>query len=205
MSVSRNAGRWQAGTGAACLAFGLALLGNPPAPVELGALPAPSTPSRPVVTVSAASPAGTIPTQLELPAGGVSAPVVPVATGADGALVVPDAPSTVGWWSPSSLAGGRRGTTVIAGHVDSAAEGMGVLSVLRRARPGDEVVLRGAEGREVRYAVVAVRQYTKAELPPEVFSSTGPPQLVLITCGGRFDKAARHYTDNVVVHAVPVG
>ncbi|MEJ3656702.1 class F sortase [Actinomycetes bacterium KLBMP 9759] len=199
--MSHKAGRWQAGTGVACVAFGLALLGNPPAPVEVGALPAPA---RPVAAVTA-GPAGTVPTELVLPAGGVSAPVVPVTTGPDGALVVPEAPSTVGWWSPSSLAGGRSGTTVIAGHVDSATEGIGALSVLRRARPGDEVVLRGTDGRDVRYDVVAVRQYAKAELPPEVFSSTGPPRLVLITCGGRFDKTTRHYTDNVVVHAVPSG
>jgi hypothetical protein len=41
-------------------------------------------------------------------------------------------------------------------------------------------------------------------LPPEVFAVGGPPRLVLITCGGAFDRRTRNYADNVVVVAEPV-
>jgi sortase family protein len=148
--------------------------------------------------------AGTAPVELALPTRNLRAPVVAVTTGPEGALVVPEPPSTVGWWSPSALAGGAGGTTVLAGHVDSRTGGLGALAVLRHVAEGEEVVLLGADGRSVGYRVTARGQYAKAELPPEVFAAGGPPRLVLITCGGAFDRRTRHYADNVVVFAEPV-
>ena len=145
---------------------------------------------------------GMVPVSLELP--GVVAPVVPVGTGPDGALKVPDPPQTVGWWAPGALAGSGTGTVVVAGHVDSRLAGVGVLAVLPRLGPGDPVVLRGADGRGVDYRVAARREFGKAALPPDTFARTGPPRLVLITCGGRFDPVARSYEDNIVVYAEPV-
>ena len=96
------------------------------------------------------------------------------------------------------------GSVVIDGHVDSAALGLGALFRLREARPGDEVVLTNAPGGSTRYTVVARRSYAKTSLPvAEVFALDVGPRLVLLTCGGRFDQATRHYTDNVVVYAIP--
>jgi hypothetical protein len=43
----------------------------------------------------------------------------------------------------------------------------------------------------------------KQNLPPDIFSRNGKPRLVIVTCGGPFDQAIRHYRDNVVVTAVP--
>ena len=70
-------------------------------------------------------------------------------------------------------------------------------------RPGDRVVVGTATGR-VAYVVEAVHRYPKAGLPAEVFATTGPPRLVLITCGGDFDPRTRHYAENVVVYAIPI-
>jgi hypothetical protein len=51
--------------------------------------------------------------------------------------------------------------------------------------------------------VTAVREVPKAQFPTEaVYAPTARPELRLITCGGRFDRAARNYEDNVVVDAV---
>lgn len=176
----------------------LALRGAPAVDGEFARLVAAEVPAPgPVRT-------GTAPVELALPARDVRAPVVAVATGPGGALVVPDPPSTVGWWSPSALAGSATGTTVLAGHVDSRAGGLGALAVLRHVVAGEEIVLLGADGRTVGYRATDRRQYAKAELPPEVFAAGGPPRLVLITCGGAFDRRTRHYTDNVVVFAEPL-
>jgi hypothetical protein len=181
-----------AGAGVACVAAGVLLALGPPADVGVVA-PAP---------VPAASPAlGTVPVSVTLP--GATAPVVPVATGPDGGLVVPDPPTTVGWWSPGALAGASTGTTVLAGHVDSAAAGLGTFAVLRDLGVGERVVLAGADGRTVAYRVTARRELGKAALPADLFATDGPPRLVLVTCGGRFDPATRHYTDNVIVYAEP--
>ena len=98
-------------------------------------------------TAADAPPPGTVPVAIELPGHGAGAPVIPTATGPDGAVTVPDPPSTVGWWSPGALAGAATGTTVLVGHVDSAASGLGVFAVLRDVAVGERVLLRGADGR----------------------------------------------------------
>lgn len=210
--------------GGVCLVCGAAMLGPGPVPdaapldapvVVEGVGPSPFAPTPAIDGVlarllagKAPAPApvraGTQPMELTLPTRDLRAPVVAVTTGPEGALVLPEPPSTVGWWSPSALAGGAGGTTVLAGHVDSLAGGLGALAVLRHVAEGEEIVLLGADGRSVGYRVTARRQYAKAELPPEVFAVGGPPRLVLITCGGAFDRRTRHYSDNVVVFANPV-
>jgi hypothetical protein len=48
-----------------------------------------------------------------------------------------------------------------------------------------------------------VRTMPKPQLPTDIWSQTGKEHLVLVTCGGPFDQATRHYRDNVVVTAVP--
>jgi hypothetical protein len=223
---SRRTARALTAAGAVCLVGGLTMLGPGPGS-HVAALDAPA--GRAVLEVpdplalhraapvgsgvlarllAGESPeppvrAGTPPVELALPARDLRAPVVAVTTGPEGTLVLPEPPSTVGWWSPSALAGGAAGTTVLAGHVDSLAGGLGALAVLRQVAEGEEVVLRGADGRTVGYRVTGRHQYAKAELPPEVFAAGGPPRLVLITCGGAFDRRTRHYADNVVVFAEP--
>ena len=181
-----------AGTGVVCVVAGVLLALGPPADVGTVA-PAP-------VAVAPRA-AGTVPVSVTLP--GATAPVVPVATGSDGALVIPDPPTTVGWWAPGALAGASTGTTVLVGHVDSAAAGLGTFALLRDLAVGDRVVLTGADGRAPAYRVTARRLLGKAALPADLFAGGGPPRLVLITCGGGFDRTTRHYTDNVIVYAEP--
>ncbi|QJY44881.1 class F sortase [Pseudonocardia broussonetiae] len=184
-----------AGAGLACLVAGSALLLSGSGAADVGVVP-------PVVVSALPATPGTTPVTVEIPGRAVRAPVVPVGTAPTGAMELPADPRTVGWWSPGPLVGGR-GSAVLAGHVDTAEAGLGALAVLREVEPGEEVVVRGADGRELRYAVTARREYPKADLPADLFTGDGPPGLVLITCGGDFDRATGHYEDNVVVHAVP--
>jgi Sortase domain len=163
---------------------------------------------RPAVMLAPAAPAsraatlGPPPARLRVPRLGVDAPVLPVSVGVDGLLGVPEDPRQLGWWSGSSRPGMPSGSIVIDGHVDSATLGLGAL--FREARPGDEVVLTNAAGGSARYTVAARRSYAKTSLPvAEVFAQDVSARLVLLTCGGRFDQATRHYLDNVVVYAVP--
>ncbi|HET9257276.1 MAG TPA: class F sortase, partial [Pseudonocardiaceae bacterium] len=146
--------------------------------------------------------AGEMPQRLVLPSLRVDAPIVPVQTLADGSLAVPANPAVLGWWSDGAHPGGGRGSVVIDGHVDSAAEGPGALFHLRDLRPGDPVTLR-TDHESRSYAIAAVRSYPKASLPAEVFDTTGAPRLIIITCGGAFTKQTRQYSDNIVAYAVP--
>jgi hypothetical protein len=192
-----------AGCGAVCIAAGVVGLTHDRPSVDsapIGPVPMPvaRTAVVPAPTVVAAAPVG-----LSMPDRHVTAPVVPVEVDADGAVGVPDPPTTVGWWSSGARPGDPSGTVVIVGHIDSRTAGIGTLAVLPALESGEPIEVRGADGHTVRYRVVARRQFHKADLPGEVFAQDGPARLVLITCGGPFDRKRRSYEDNVVVYALP--
>jgi len=181
-----------------------------PAPVIAPSL-VPGLPLGPATPAPAASvgrelpgPAAFQPTTVVLP-DGTSAPVVPVGLHPDRALVVPDDVRTVGWWTGGSRAGEPFGSVVVAGHVDSAARGIGVFAQLKRLEPGQVVQLEGA-ARRARYRIVSATLVPQARLAEDVgiFRVDGPPQLVLLTCGGAFDPARHRYQDNLVVIATPL-
>jgi hypothetical protein len=93
---------------------------------------------------------------------------------------------------------------VLAGHLDTVQDGPGVMAAVVQQRVGAQVQLIDTAGSATAYRIVAVRSYPKAALPASVFAGTGRARLVLVTCGGSFDEASHHYSDNVVVYAVPV-
>jgi hypothetical protein len=121
-----------------------------------------------------------------------------------GTLGVPDDPAQVGWWSASALAGAATGTVVLDGHVDSATSGPGALFRLASLQANDPITLTTRTGQLRRYTVTGRRVYLKAGgLPADIFARDGPARLVLISCGGPFDRTAGSYLDNIVVFAVP--
>ena len=93
---------------------------------------------------------------------------------------------------------------MLAAHI--AYDGVdGVFRHLDRLEEGAEVVVDLEDGTSHTYRVTAVGTYPKQDLPAEVFSTTGPERLVLITCGGRFDNSRRSYESNVIAFAEPAG
>jgi len=173
---------------------------RPRGAAERPALPSGSAAPRQVP----ASPSGP-PLRLAIPGDRVDAPVVPIGVRPDGSLALPDSPHTVGWWIGSAAAGDPRDGTLLAGHVDSAREGLGALSSLHELGTGDRIVVIDAFQVRHAYAVAARRSYPKYALPRDVFRISGRPGLTLVTCGGPFDRQTRQYRDNVVVYAVPAG
>jgi LPXTG-site transpeptidase (sortase) family protein len=145
-----------------------------------------------------------IPTVVTLP-GGAEAPVQPAST-VDGELIVPENVAAVGWWDGSAYAGDPFGTTVIAGHVDSATQGLGFFARLLRIRVGDRLAVSGDRG-SARYRVVAMETVTKKALATDsrAFDQAGEHRLVLITCTGAYDRDRGGYASNLVVTAAPVG
>lgn len=145
-----------------------------------------------------------VPTLVELP-GGARAAVQPAQT-VDGELVVPENVQHVGWWDGSAEAGDPFGSTVVAGHVDSATDGLGFFARLLTIGRGERVTLRG-HGHRARYRVTSVRTVAKEALAASgsAFDQDGEHRLVLITCGGNYRADRRGYDSNVVVTAEPVG
>jgi sortase (surface protein transpeptidase) len=150
------------------------------------------------------NPAGTLPLSVQIPTLQVKADVVPVTVDSTGSLGVPADPSTLGWWAGGELPGSAAGATVIDGHVDAAATGAGALFELRNIQVGDTVTVTG-DGPAVRYRIIGVHEYNKDDLPAAaLFTRTGPPRLVLVTCGGPFNEVTHHYRDNIVAFGTPM-
>lgn len=186
---------------------------SPAPPASERPAPEPSATEPPTSEPSATAAAGTLtlapdrsflPAALRVPAIDVTAPVVPTTVDGRGGLVIPENPRQVGWWSGGAAPGAPYGTTLLAGHVDSAQEGLGSLVDLSRTPIGATVRVSGTDGAAQNYRVVARRSYPKASLPwRDLFRQDVPARLLMVTCGGEFDRRTGHYERNVVVFAVP--
>jgi hypothetical protein len=144
------------------------------------------------------------PTRLVIHALDVDARVDDVGVQDDGAMVIPAAPTSVGWYRYGSAPSDPAGNTVIAGHVATREDGPGALAPLRNARPGMRVTVTTADGDRHDYEVVGREAIVKNALPvDEIFARDGRPLLVLITCGGEYLPELRSHRDNIIVTAVP--
>ena len=141
--------------------------------------------------------------RVEIPAIGVSTPLVRLGLNRDGTMQVPGDFQVAGWFTGAPQPG-QLGPAVIAGHVDSRT-GPAVFYRLHDLRPGDQVRVARADGLVVRFKVESLASYSKRSLPDEaVYGATTAPVLRLITCAGTFDRARHSYRDNLVVSAVRV-
>jgi sortase (surface protein transpeptidase) len=142
-----------------------------------------------------------VPRLLSIPRLGLRMPVVPRGVDDRGAMALPDSASMVGWYRFGPRPQDSAGATVLAGHVDTRAEGAGPLAGLAALRAGDRIAVR-AGGSTVLYRTSSVTRIAKALVDlPAVFSRSGPPRLHLVTCGGAYRPEDGGYQDNVVVVA----
>ena len=134
----------------------------------------------------------------------LSLPVTPVGVTDDGEMELPETVTEVGWYRFGPNPSSPTGTTVLAAHVDTRAEGLGPFSRLRETKKGDVVTIIDGAGRKHGYRVAAVASEAKKKIDwNEVFDRGGHPRLVLITCGGAYDRGSG-YRDNVLVTAFPL-
>lgn len=145
--------------------------------------------------------AAAMPRSLSIPRLGLRMPVVARGVDDTGAMDLPASAFTVAWYRFGSRPLDPAGATVLAGHVDTSAEGAGPLAGLAALRAGDLVEVRA--GRHlVTYRTTSVTRISKALIDlPAVFSRRGPPRLHLVTCGGPYLPDRGGYQDNVVVSA----
>lgn len=170
--------------------------------------PTPDPPVRDVVLGSPVAaqnrpppPDGRRPVRVTVPGIDYAAQVLPVGVASDGQMELPPDPRFLGWYR-FGPAPSQRGSTVLAGHLDSRRFGLGPLVRLRAVEPGDAVDVVAADGTTTAYSVVRVERFDRQALPARLFARTGPERLRLITCGGGFDAAAGGYQRNLVVTAV---
>ncbi|MGV9453706.1 class F sortase [Streptomyces sp. NPDC003635] len=142
------------------------------------------------------------PVRLLIPKIDVDAPFTPLAIGRSGQLDPPPADDVnlVGWFAKGASPG-ERGTSVIAGHVDTATS-PAVFADLGEMDKGDVFHVKRADGRTATFVVDSVETFAKDDFPDQrVYGDTPQAQVRLITCAGDYNRAAQDYTDNLVVFA----
>jgi hypothetical protein len=123
-----------------------------------------------------------------------------------GAVRIPSDVKHVGIDTDSAPLAATAGTTLIVGHVDDVNQGDGAFYFIHSAAAGAEITVTDSSGVSTLWKVFKVSSVSKSALPSDIFNaSTGPRQLVLVTCGGALlhINGAGTYADNVLVYATP--
>jgi hypothetical protein len=193
---------------AACLIFLAAAVG--------GYLVATGGPGLSLAPASGPQTAGAIvPAGLSIPAIGVDTGVEPRGTVSyenpfTGQTVtgygVPESLDVASWWSEGPQPGSGQ-MAVVLGHQQ--AGGPAVFNRLHELGPGDQVLLRDADGAVLTLQVLG-EPLTNLDKATSALSDAlnGHPadaDVALVTCGGEFDEAAGTSTTNTVVFATVVG
>jgi hypothetical protein len=143
------------------------------------------------------------PLSVTIPAINVHSKLLRLGLNRNGSIAVPPLPESAGLaaWYKYSVTPGQIGPAVIEGHVDSYA-GPAVFFRLGALHPGNTVNVTLADGVTAIFRVTGVREYRKNDFPDKtVYGRTDYAALRLITCGGSFDHATRHYLSSTVVFA----
>jgi hypothetical protein len=144
-----------------------------------------------------------VPVSVAIPAIGVDSSLLHLGVNADGTMRVPSLTTASGEaaWYKYSATPGQIGVSVIEGHLDSH-QGPAVFFRLGALRPGDRVDVRLADGVTAVFRVTGVREYLKSQFPARtIYGTSDHAALRLITCGGSFSYATRHYLSSTVVFA----
>ncbi|MDA0566241.1 class F sortase [Streptomonospora sp. S1-112] len=141
------------------------------------------------------------PVHLEIGAIGLRARLLPLGLDPEGALAQPPLERTgVAGWYALGPAPGDPGAAVITGHRDTRT-GPSVFWRLGDLRPGDEIRVRRADGRDAVFAVRRSERVDKGAFPAEaVYGPVERPEIRLVTCAGAFDHATGHYERNLIVY-----
>ncbi len=141
------------------------------------------------------------PSRLLIPSLNIDAPVESVGKKADGSMDTPKKFGDVAWYNPGPKPG-EAGNAVFAGHVNNALTTAGVFDHLSLIKPGATIEVRSAAGQTLSYIVETVTQYPVDEAPAdEIFATTGPSKIALITCDGDWDAGAHEFDKRLVVVA----
>lgn len=141
-----------------------------------------------------------IPVRLVIPKVEIDTSVVPVGLQPTGSVNLPDSFEKVGWYSGGPTPG-ELGPAIMVGHVDSI-HGIAIFWRLRELVPGDTFEVFRADGTIANFKVLEVQQFFQDTFPTTgVYGNIRYAGIRLITCGGTFNLATRHYDQNTVVYA----
>lgn len=128
--------------------------------------------------------------------------VVPVGVSPDNAMEIPDEFDQAGWYRFGPAPGAAAGTAVIAGHIDTTSD-QAPFSQLKTLAAGTVIQVGRQGAPALDYRVVSVDLMAKDSFDGDsLFRRSGPHELKVVTCGGRWLDERMDYSDNVIVTAV---
>ena len=165
-------------------------------------VPGPAIPVRPAAP-QAQTPRDPAPRVLTVAGTTINMPIVEVGVGPDGAMEIPEPFNEAGWYRFGRAPGAAAGTAVVAAHVDTTSD-TAPFSQLKSLASGTLVTVQREGAAPVTFRVTGVELMSKDAFDgASVFRRDGPPELKLVTCGGRWLDEQQDYGDNVIVTAVP--
>lgn len=176
---------------------------TPEPPVQ----PAPAVPTGPVVpiqqaTLPAAVATDPAPTFLTVEGTPIDMPVIPGGVSAEGAMEIPDVFDQAAWYRFGPAPGAGEGAAVIAGHIDTTSD-RAPFSALKSLAAGTAIRVGRDGAPALTYRVISVELMAKDKFDGEaLFRRTGPHELKVVTCGGKWLDERMDYSDNVIVTAV---
>ena len=164
--------------------------------------PRSAIPVRPA-TPLAQTPKNPAPRVLTVEGTTINMPIVEVGVSPDGAMEIPEPFNEAGWYRFGPAPGAAAGTAVVAAHVDTTSDSA-PFSQLKSLTPGTLVRVQREGAPPLTFRVTGVELMAKDAFDgASIFRRDGPPQLKLVTCGGRWLDEQQDYGDNVIVTAVP--
>ncbi len=144
-----------------------------------------------------------MPTSISIAGTAIDMPVVPGGVSGEGAMEIPDAFDRAAWYRFGPAPGAASGASVIAGHIDTASD-RAPFSALKSLAEGTAIRVGRDGAPDLTYRVVRVELMAKDKFDGgSLFRRTGPHELKVVTCGGRWLDERMDYSDNVIVTAVP--
>jgi len=175
---------------------------RPSEPATTAPVPGQAIPVRPAAP-QAQTPKDPAPRFLTVEGTTINMPIVEVGVSPDGAMEIPEPFNEAGWYRFGPVPGAAAGTAVVAAHVDTTSDSA-PFSQLKSLAPGTLVTVQREGAASVTFRVTGVELMAKDAFDgASIFRRDGPPELKLVTCGGRWLDEQQDYGDNVIVTAVP--
>lgn len=141
------------------------------------------------------------PLSISISARGIEGNIQKVGVDQYGAVTAPNNVHLAGWFVNSALPG-KRGLSIIDGHVDGPSQ-PGIFHSLAKVESGDKVIVTFGDKSTREFTVFSTKSVKTEEANGYLFSQDPSviSQLNLITCTGKFSSAQHSFDQRVIVSA----
>ena len=141
------------------------------------------------------------PVTIEIPKFSINTHIVPVGIAEDNTMQTPGDFSQVGWYN-KGIRPGEEGAAIINGHYDDTQGKPAVFYNLSDLNTGDEIVVKTALGKILKFQVESSYSEEYTSFPKElVYSKYEGKGIRLITCDGVWITKEKTYSRRLVVNA----